>query len=677
MAASPTKLVVGRRTAPKEESTEDAHFSFVEVASPIEITCLAGRSQPIESKKKGGPSDLLTVAAGNVEGQIMVYEDLFSRVGAADAASLMPRILHWHREAVASLKWSQDGSYIISGGRETTLVLWQLETGKKQFLPHLTAEIERLTVSPSGTSYAVQLADNSVMILSTTELKPIANFAGLQAQTTIQSDSAKHVIPAAAVLNPTTKDELLIAVPPSQATSSRPFLQTYDTTNDRHISRQALTRNNVTDFNKGPEGNKIKVPDVILMKISEDGQWLATVEEWSPPASDVDFLSSDRAAEEQRSRRREVYLKIWGWIAEKNIWSLETRIDNPHQVHDGAQPGRVLNLVSDPVEAGFATIGEDSSVRIWKPKTRLRNGLVVRGANAEGLVDWSCRHTIELDRSVELADDDVQSPTLASRPNSAALTYSEDASMLAASQVFEETSIPPVVNFINTTTGEIEQTRANLFTGTVKALDFLDRHLIVVSDSSIHVWDVISEALSYRTGLAANTSTTVLLAVNHEDRNFAISLASSSNSRIRIYNTSSPEPELARDVQQRSISALLTVPGRKGYTLLTTAAEIRTLSPKISIAKSLATSSSAITAPVSTEPIAQDEDDEDIDMDVEDKDDILAPDDEEADKPVVRPEQLAQVFDANNVALMPVRDMFKAVVGLYARKPRIDVGAAA
>jgi NET1-associated nuclear protein 1 (U3 small nucleolar RNA-associated protein 17) len=41
------------------------------------------------------------------------------------------------------------------------------------------------------------------------------------------------------------------------------------------------------------------------------------------------------------------------------------------------------------------------------------------------------------------------------------------------------------------------------------------------------------------------------------------------------------------------------------------------------------------------------------------------------DRPVVRPEQLASIFDVGTgMALPPVRDMFRSVVDLCARKPR-------
>jgi NET1-associated nuclear protein 1 (U3 small nucleolar RNA-associated protein 17) len=58
----------------------------------------------------------------------------------------------------------------------------------------------------------------------------------------------------------------------------------------------------------------------------------------------------------------------------------------------------------------------------------------------------------------------------------------------------------------------------------------------------------------------------------------------------------------------------------------------------------------------------------------------LAFEEGEDDRPVVRPEQLASIFDVGqSFAMPPVADMFSAVVGLYGRKPRArraDVGDA-
>ena len=50
--------------------------------------------------------------------------------------------------------------------------------------------------------------------------------------------------------------------------------------------------------------------------------------------------------------------------------------------------------------------------------------------------------------------------------------------------------------------------------------------------------------------------------------------------------------------------------------------------------------------------------------------DTLRLQESEDDRPVVRPEQLASIFDVGqSFAMPPVRDMLEAVVGLFGRKP--------
>ena len=134
MAASATKLIAGKRTPPaKADSDEEAHFTFLEISCPINITCLAGRAHPVEAskKKKNSLSDTVTVAVGDAEGQIMLYDDLFSTSRPADAA-FIPRILHWHRQAVASVKWSRDGKHKIPCSASLSSY-----TNRIRQLPHL------------------------------------------------------------------------------------------------------------------------------------------------------------------------------------------------------------------------------------------------------------------------------------------------------------------------------------------------------------------------------------------------------------------------------------------------------------------------------------------------------------------------------------------------------------
>ena len=567
-----------------------------------------------------------------------------------------------------------------------------MATGKKQYLPHLTAEIENLTISPSGSSYGVQLADNSVMVLSTSELKPIANFAGLQASyaaSDLQGFSQRSSTVIAAAIHPTRKDELLLAVPPSSLRSAKssqpqpaPFLQTYDIASSRHVSRQALTRNIITDFNRGPEGNKIREPNISLIQPSHDGEWLATVEEWQPPSSDNAFLAaSEQVNDEEGSARREVYLKIWRWNEERKLWALVIRIDSPHPIAEGKIPGRVCSLVADPAEVGFATIGEDSCVRIWKPKTKLSNGLVVRGSSADGTVGWGCRHSIQLEHDSEIVESTAQQSPM-SLPTAACVAYSDDGSVLAASQVFEGNATLPPVHFIQAGDGQIAQSRSGLYTGTLSALSFMGRHLIVLSTSSLSVWDIVTETFQYGTQIGKEEQSSLTskhartLAIDHQDKTFAVATSwKHAATRIEIHNLEGSKPVFTHDTPQL-VSALLTVSGRKGYVGLTSEAEIFQIVPgsAVAIPRTHKTNEAAA-VPLGIQAPGEDEGmDVDGDSDVEGAESMLVDslDDIDSDRPVVRPEQLASIFDTEQTAFMPVKAMFEAVVGLYGRKPRAE-----
>jgi len=59
----------------------------------------------------------LDVVIGGAKGMIFVYEDLLNNLVQSEraskasepAADLKPRILHWHRQAVGTVRWSLDG----------------------------------------------------------------------------------------------------------------------------------------------------------------------------------------------------------------------------------------------------------------------------------------------------------------------------------------------------------------------------------------------------------------------------------------------------------------------------------------------------------------------------------------------------------------------------------------
>ncbi|CAB4269057.1 unnamed protein product [Prunus armeniaca] len=63
---------------------------------------------------------------------------------------------HWHPAGKVSLSFSSDGAYLYSGGVEGVLVVWQLDTGKRKFLPRIGSPLLYLTDSPDPSLSSVR-----------------------------------------------------------------------------------------------------------------------------------------------------------------------------------------------------------------------------------------------------------------------------------------------------------------------------------------------------------------------------------------------------------------------------------------------------------------------------------------------------------------------------------------
>lgn len=464
-------------------------------------------------------------------------------------------------------------------------------------------------VSPSGSAYAVTLANNSVIVLSTTELEAKTNIVGIQSrrvdieQLPKESNLGKmklwpfHAVPMA--INPKSPGEVLITVPSSQprrkneGLRSEPYLQTFDLANHHAKSRQALTRNNATDVNLSPEGGRIIEPSVKLLQISHDSEWLATVDEWVPSREDTAYLNEGipEFNEEERLHRREIYLKIWRRDEGKRQWTLDARIDAPHFFENTCGSGRVFDLVADPTAPGFATFGEDHVVRIWRPKTRLRDGIVVRGVGERGLVTWS------LDRSIEISDklDALEGSQQSVPPRSSRLAFSADGSVLAAAISWASGADPGAIHLIDTNTAVVRRSMTEIDVSALSGLGVVGHHLIVVGDS-ITVWDMVLDQPVY--SVPINTPEIdrferiplVRLAVNQTDGTFAVALPQfgkkeSSNSKMMKASSKisifDPEHQdvLWSYTNPNITLALAARTGERGYITLDSIACFKTISP--------------------------------------------------------------------------------------------------
>ena len=86
-------------------------FTWREVTVPGEIISFDARGRRESSTAKSRFA--IDVVVGLQDGAIIIYEDiLFQLIGkerGVKGARIMPRRLHWHRDAVYSVKWSRDG----------------------------------------------------------------------------------------------------------------------------------------------------------------------------------------------------------------------------------------------------------------------------------------------------------------------------------------------------------------------------------------------------------------------------------------------------------------------------------------------------------------------------------------------------------------------------------------
>ncbi len=119
-------LIVGATDHHGLSSFSKLKFIWRELWTPERITCLDVREivtrQWSRSKGRKGQTEHLTsqnsldVAIGGLKGAIYIHENLLHKLIQKEreaqpiaAVNLTPLKLHWHREAVATVKWSQDG----------------------------------------------------------------------------------------------------------------------------------------------------------------------------------------------------------------------------------------------------------------------------------------------------------------------------------------------------------------------------------------------------------------------------------------------------------------------------------------------------------------------------------------------------------------------------------------
>ncbi|KAK4217597.1 WD40-repeat-containing domain protein [Rhypophila decipiens] len=684
------------KTKRKSANTLEAlEYRFTAFNVPDIITCLDIRPT-LQTTRSGDELQALDLAVGCARGAIYAYKDVLSKLPTTASSShkgspIQPQKYHWHRRAVHSVKWSEDGNYLISGGYETVLVLFQLDTRKQNYLPHLAAPIENIAVSPSGSSYAVHLDDNSTMVLSTAELKPTAYITGIQSLVLNDHPPKESLVrrvwkaaddismPLVSAINPSNPSHIYLCVGNGQqatlggAEPSMPLLQSFDINSFQGLAQHALARTNPTDTNITSQGAPIVDPRVTKLAFSHDGQWLASVDEWQPPERDVDvFVSGSKAPGDVAREKREIFLKFWHFDTNSKSVELVTRINEAHHT---TQPEPIFDLASDPSSPRFATLGNDGIVRFWTSKLRKRDGLAATGPEGQQLRSWSCSRVVALPTFVQQDDVLDSAPT-----RSGALAFSEDGSVLFAAF---GTAAEAVVVAIDTETGAVRDVVSGMFRGQVRSIKVLACCLVMLSDD-LTVYDIVADELRYSFTLKDTSEVTnrlTQLAVNYQSRCFALvapipdsyrtKIGKGTKSELVILSTESSEPLFTKSFSQ-AITGVIPAITSSGFVVIDAAAQIWSVTQGAEQGQllqplaDLGMDKEVIDAPVDVAV----EEGEQSDEEMVDADGDAEMEDYDIHQAVVAPQHLADIFNtAPAFAMPPIEDLFYQVAGLFSAKP--------
>ncbi|KAI0361404.1 WD40 repeat-like protein [Trametes cingulata] len=415
--------------------TADLKAGFTKFVSPERLTCLAFH-----------PSEEY-FATGDATGCIRLWYCLNESIAVKTPGvekTAQTTTLHWHAHAVSSLAFTPNGAYLLSGGEEAVLVIWQLHTGKKEYVPRVGSPIVHIALlNNSGEEeYLLGLADASFVFVRASTLKIARSISRIKLDPAISHD------------RPSTSTAVPLAVHSLSSTlilpSSHPSsLQTFSPSTSRLLSELEVSPSNRVSRRDEKPLQPARVERVVL---SDSGDWMATVD--------------SREADE--SFRAEVYMKIWQWDRKAGFWILNTRIDRPHGLK------KITGVAFRPCartqdDLLLATTGEDGNIKTW----RIRSVKT----KSEGVEEfWVARSTLRF--RTETPSD---------------VSWSPDGSLLAVSVGSHVAVYDPDTNALCQvlTCPECASVSSAQFVGSS------GRYMVISGSRDVLLWDLVLQSLRW------------------------------------------------------------------------------------------------------------------------------------------------------------------------------------
>ncbi|KAH3670548.1 hypothetical protein OGAPHI_001063 [Ogataea philodendri] len=465
--------------------TNDNEIEQVPISYKTQITSLAVSNTPSP-----------IIALGTVTGIIQFFY-------VADT-NKSQRLLKWHIGPVNTVRFSPDGSYLLSGGQEKVLVFWHLESDNQQFLPRLNGEIENIEISATteqlyGVTLRLTPSDREYIVLSAVDLTSRLNVNGVRPKFAtelefiekdrrqlqkkdVQLDDKQmtrilHDYSSQFEVHPTSK---LCYFPYG------PHLQAFDFARNEQIS--VMTAAPTIQAGKVRSETSIQDPEIEQLAFSQDGKWMCTFDKLQPP--EIDSLPSRKDSQ--------YALKFWNYVEGKDQagWSLSTKIIDPHG------PGvAVVAMVSAPQSyndgLAFVTADSKGGVRLWRPRVPKEIYQKLGKDKKLQQTAWTLRK--------------VRNGSGRSESRSASICWAPDASVIAFGQEVK-------ISLIDVNTFEDTEVQLPSIAGSrVRSLNIIDRYLVVLARDRLVSFDLLTFATSE---LAVKVNTLVggknQIAIDHE-----------------------------------------------------------------------------------------------------------------------------------------------------------------
>ncbi|XP_052178617.1 uncharacterized protein LOC127792219 isoform X2 [Diospyros lotus] len=287
------------------------------------------------------------VAAGDVTGRILIWRDFGNRTFCSNDKTINGRLMnndderpgvrgdddadscstwHWHSAGVKLLLFSSDGAYLYSGGREGVLVVWQLDTGKKKFLPRIGSPILSFINSPDPLLSSISCANNQIHIVKMSSMEILKSIDGIKPPCPIpevyEGSCSGFVFDSTAGLVAVRAENYCI--------------QFYSLFDDREISEVQICERN---HQPGDELTLV----ITLLALSLDGCVMSTVE--------------TRLSEEGMGGL--VSLKFWTCGSQKKNFSLSTIVYEPHR------ESGVSSIAFHPTHRMAVSTSRGGDFKIW------------------------------------------------------------------------------------------------------------------------------------------------------------------------------------------------------------------------------------------------------------------------------------------------------------------------